>query len=87
MRHSILEYLVVLTHERRVVWFVLRDGGYAELAADTAGIIRSEVFPRLWLNVAALWNRDLAALLATVKQGIASSEHQAYIESLQRKPD
>ena len=81
-RHSILEYLVVLTHERRVVWFVLRDGGYAELAADAAGIIRSEVFPGLWLNVAAFWNRDLAALLATVQEGIATPEHRAYIRSL-----
>lgn len=85
-RHGILEYLVVLTHERRVVWYGLRDGSYAELAPDVAGIIHSEVFPGLWLNVPALWARDLAALLTTVQQGIATAEHQAYIESLQRKP-
>ena len=72
----------MLTHERRVVWYALRDGEYIELQADSAGIIRSEVFPGLWLNVAALWNRDLAALLATVQEGIATPEHRAYIRSL-----
>ena len=77
-RHGILEYLVVLTHERRVVWFVLRDNGYIELQPDAEGILRSETLPGLWLQEAALWRNDLAAMLATIQQGIASPEHKTF---------
>ncbi len=81
-RHGIQEYLVVLTRERRVAWFVLRDGNYAELTPDTAGVLRSESLPGLWLPTAALWKNDLAEMLATVQQGIASPEHNAFVEAL-----
>ena len=72
-RSGVPEYLVCQTYEKRVDWFVLRDGLYASLAPDENGVIKSQVFPGLWLNVNTFWEGDLAALLATVQSGIASA--------------
>jgi Uma2 family endonuclease len=81
-RHGVLEYLVVLTYEERVTWFVLREGVYEELAADADGILRSEIFPGLWLKLAAIWANDLATVLAVLHKGLASPEHKRFVESL-----
>lgn len=81
-RHGIREYLVILTHERRVVWFVLRDGLYEPLQPDSEGILCSETLPGLWFNAPAFWRGDLATMIATVQQGIATPQHEAFVESL-----
>lgn len=83
-RHGVPEYLVWRRRDSAVDWFVLRSGDYAILpAAD--GVYRSEVFPGLWLNVAALLNDDLPALAATARAGLASPEHAAFLEELKRR--
>jgi Uma2 family endonuclease len=86
-RNGVREYLVVLTYEVRVVWFVLREGEYEELPLDTDGILRSEVFPGLWLQPAALWQNDLASGLAVLQQGMASNAHREFVEQLQALED
>jgi hypothetical protein len=51
---------------------------------DGDGIVRSLVFPGLWLDKDALLAGDLAQVLAILQQGIATSEHQTFIEQLSR---
>lgn len=63
-------------------WFVLRDGVYEPLQPDADGILRSEVFPGLWLSMDALWAGDLATMLAVVQQGLAAQENAAFVTSL-----
>ena len=70
-------------YEQRVDWFVLREGVYETLTPDQAGVLRSEVFPGLWLQPTALWSGDLAAMLATLQQGLASPEHAVLVAQLQ----
>jgi Uma2 family endonuclease len=84
-RNGVWEYLVALTYEQKVCWFVLREGEYEELPPDADGILRSEVFPGLWLQPNALWQNDLAGMLAVLQQGLASSEHVAFVEQLNTK--
>ena len=81
-RSGVAEYLVVLTFDREVHWFVLRQGEFERLAPSEDGILRSEVFPGLWLDVEALWRHDLAALLSVLQQGIHSEAHAAFVASL-----
>ena len=81
-RNGVREYLVWRVLERAVDWFVLRSGQYERLVPDTQGVLRSEVFPGLWLNTAALLRGDIAGVLATVQQGLASPEHQAFVAHL-----
>lgn len=84
-RNGIREYIVAQAYEERVDWFVLRADGYEALQPDADGIIRSEVFPGLWLPAAAVWQGDLAKMLAVVQEGLASAEHAMFVKSLKEK--
>jgi hypothetical protein len=63
-------------------WFALREGRYVPLEPDERGIIRSEVFPGLWLVVPALLRGDLARVLATLRRGMRSPEYKAFVARL-----
>lgn len=81
-RSGVAEYLVVLTFDRQVHWFVLREGEYDLLAPGEDGVLRSEVFPGLWLDTEALWRQDLVTLLSVLQQGIQSEAHTAFAARL-----
>jgi Uma2 family endonuclease len=83
-RNEVREYVVWRVLERAVDWFVLRAGQYERLPPDADGILRSRIFPGLWLDPAALVRTDLAAVLAVLQQGLASPEHAAFVARLQR---
>lgn len=76
------EDVVVRTEDQALDWFVLRQGRYEPLAAGGDGLLRSDAFPGLWLDPAALLRGDLARFLAALAQGIASAEHAAFATSL-----
>lgn len=84
-RSSVQEYLAAQAYEQRVDWFVLREGVYEALQPDSDGILRSEVFPGLWLPVDALWAGDLARMLAVLQQGLSSAEHAAFVAPLHER--
>ena len=49
------------------------------------GILRSKVFPGLWLDPAALVRGDLNAVLkAILQQGLNSPEHADFVARLER---
>jgi Uma2 family endonuclease len=81
-RNGVCEYIVWRVLEQAVDWFVLRDGQYERMPRDAQGLVRSEVFPGLWLDPAALLRGDLATVLAIVQQGLASPEHNAFVARL-----
>ena len=81
-RSGVREYLVWRVLEQAVDWFVLRAGQYERLVPDVQGVLRSEVFPGLWLDTAALLRGDIAAVLATVQHGLASPDHEAFVVRL-----
>ena len=81
---GIREYLVWRVQEHAIDWFVLRGAVYEPLRAGADGILRSEVFPGLWLDPAALIAGDGPRLMAVLQQGIASPEHSAFAERLAR---
>lgn len=70
-RNGVQEYLVIQMYEKRIDWFALQEGVYISLEPDEAGILRSQSFPGLWLDPAAFWQEDLAAMLTTLTRGIA----------------
>ena len=81
-RNGVQEYIVWQIYENRLDWFRLQEGRYVWLHPDEAGIIRSEIFPGLWLAVNALRERDMARVLAVLQQGLQTAEHQAFVERL-----
>ena len=84
-RHGVQEYLVFQMNERQVSWFTLCDGVYELLAANPDQILRSQVFPGLWLAVTAFWADDMAAVLGVLQQGLASPQHQAFLAELRKR--
>ncbi|MBV7333371.1 Uma2 family endonuclease [Chloroflexi bacterium TSY] len=85
IRYGIQEYLVFQMYEQIVAWFTLSNGLYEELRPDQNGIIHSLVFPGLWLNEAAFWDNDMASVMATLQEGLASPEHGAFVAQLKQK--
>lgn len=81
-RHQVREYLVWRVLDKQVDWFVMRSGRFEQLPCDTVGVIRSEVFPGLWLDTSALMQPDLTTMLAVLQQGMASPEHAAFVDRL-----
>jgi Uma2 family endonuclease len=79
---GVREYLVVALRQKQVFWFIRRRGKFRELAPGDDGVIRSEVFPGLWLDPAALLRRDRKRLLAVLKRGLASPEHAGFVARL-----
>lgn len=81
-RNGIQEYIVWQVFEKTVSWFSLQDGEYVELMPDTAGIIQSQVFPGLWLDVSALVRGNMPQVLAVLQKGLTSMEHQTFVQQL-----
>lgn len=79
---GVKEYLVVTLRQEIINWFVLRDGAYQELLIGADGILRSEVFPGLWLDPAALLRLDGKRLKEVLQQGLATPEHAAFVARL-----
>ena len=81
-RNGVREYLVWRVSEQAIDWFVLRAGQYERLPVDASGLLRSEVFPGLWLDPVALVQSALATVLAIVQQGLGRPEHAAFVARL-----
>ena len=82
-RNGVKEYVVWLIWEKAIDWYVLRGGRYEAAKVHWDGLHRSEAFPGLWLDAAAMLRGDLARVLDVVKQGLASSEHDVFVTRLE----
>jgi Uma2 family endonuclease len=83
-RNDVKEYVVWRTKEHAIDWFILRGEQYEPLPM-AAGVYRSELFPGLWLAATALIASDFATVKRALEQGLASPEHGAFVEQLQRQ--
>ncbi len=80
-RAGVREYLTVLLETHQVTWRQLSRGRYREIAPDDDGLLRSRVFPGLWLDPTALWSSK-RSIQTALKQGIRSPEHAAFVKRL-----
>ena len=79
---GVKEYLVVALRQKKVFWFVHRDGQFVEQAVNADGRYRSSVFPGLWLDPNAIIELNSQKLLATLREGLATPEHAAFVKQL-----
>ena len=82
-RNGVQEYIVWQVNEQIIDWFRLRDGKYLKLQSDQ-NIIKSEVFPGLWLATDSILQGDLAQVLEIVQTGLATTEHQNFVNNLNK---
>ena len=81
-RNGVQEYIVWQVFEQKVDWFGLEAEEYVSLSADEAGVIRSRVFPGLWLAVSELLAGNMPQVLAMLQKGLNSSHYQTFRQQL-----
>jgi Uma2 family endonuclease len=84
-RNGVQEYLVWRVYDKQIDWFALANEEYVRLTPDATQVIRSQVFPGLRLDVAALLAGNLAHALTELQKGIGTPKHVAFVERLQKK--
>jgi Uma2 family endonuclease len=78
-RNGVREYLVWQVFDFRIDWFSLQDGDYVSLLPDENGVIRSRVFPGLWLQVNAMLENDMAQVLSVLQAGLGAADHEVFV--------
>ena len=79
-RNAVHEYVVWRVLDEAIDWFRLHDGEYIVARPGADGVIESEQFPGLRLDVPRMLARDLAGVLAAVRapaSGPDGSSHAA----------
>ena len=84
-RYGVREYLVVVVGVRRVVWFSRYGDRLIELTPDSDGLLKSRVFPGLWLDAAAVFADSNRRLTAALRRGLATPDHAAFVARLAAK--
>lgn len=84
-RQGVREYLVWRVRDAEIDWFRLTEGSYAPLLPDDSRILKSVVFPGLWLDAAAMLKGDLARMFAVLQDGTTSPEHKSFVDALQER--
>ncbi len=78
-RNGVQEYLVWQVLEERLDWWQWVAGEYVPIPVEADGLMRSRMFPGLWLDPQAMLAGDLQTVLARLQEGLASEPHQAYL--------
>lgn len=81
-RNGVQEYIVWQIFENKLDWFQLSAGEYIPLSPDADGILRSLMFPGLWLSVPALLAGNMAQVLTVLQEGLNSPAHAEFVKRL-----
>lgn len=84
-RNQVQEYLVWRFYDNAFDWFFWQEGKYLQLKPNPKGVLCSQIFPGLWLAKTALLEGNLATVLNTLQQGIATTQHQDFVKQLENK--
>ena len=79
---GVSEVIVLRSMDRVVDWYSLYEEQYVHLPMDHQGIVYSEVFPGLWMDVDAMQRDDTAACQRSLNEGLQSPEHARFVAEL-----
>jgi Uma2 family endonuclease len=79
---GVQEYLVILLRDQEIRWHRLIHGNYELIAPSGDGVLRSQEFPRLWLNPEAFLAGNMAAVYESLQLGLQSPEHAEFVRAL-----
>ncbi|AHB88456.1 putative endonuclease DUF820 family [Thermosynechococcus sp. NK55a] len=68
---GVKEYLVWVVSEQAFYWYHREQGSYVQQQPDREGVLRSQEFGGLWLNLPALLQGDMQRVMLTLQQGLA----------------
>ena len=81
-KHGVKEYILWRVEDGCIEWYALGEVGFRLLPIDKDGVIRSRVFPGLWINVDATLRRDGPIAMKTLQLGLNSTEHESFRKRL-----
>jgi Uma2 family endonuclease len=81
-RNGVKEYIVWQVLDQKLTWFSLEQGEYLELVPDNEGVLRSRIFPGLWLATTELLAGNIQGVLKVLQTGLQSAEHGDFIKKL-----
>ena len=81
-RAGVFEYIVHAIDPDEIFWFGQEQGVLVQKSVGGDGLIRSTIFPGLWLDTRALLEADRHRLRAVLDLGCATPEHDAFVEML-----
>lgn len=84
-RHRVQEYVVWQLQEQRIDWLLWHEGQYLPLQPQSGGLLCSQVFPGLWLDVKAMLAGNTAKVLAQLHKGLRSAAYRRWRRSLASK--
>ena len=83
LKHGVAEYVLWRVEDEAMDWWTLRDGQYQAIEPDAAdGLLKSVVYPGLWLDKPAMLRGDMPAVLAALQLGLASPGHAEFVAKL-----
>jgi Uma2 family endonuclease len=80
-KSGVKEYIVWRTLDGEFDWFVLALGRYHRQEL-VDGIIKSQVFPGLWINTVALLQKNVPVLYATLEQGMEMPAYRDFASQI-----
>lgn len=83
-RNGVQEYIVWQIFENKLDWFSLKEGEYV-LLPDEDGVVRSQIFPGLWLAVPALLVGNMAKVVTVLQSGLNSAEYAEFVKRLSER--
>lgn len=83
-RNGVQEYIVWQIFENKLDWFSLKEGEYV-LLPDEDGVVRSQIFPGLWLAVPALLVGNMAKVVIVLQSGLNSAEYAEFVKRLSER--
>jgi hypothetical protein len=78
------EYVAFLIRDKEVRWHIHERGAYVLMPPASKNVLKSKIFPGLWLNAPALLAGRMEDVVKTLEQGLASPEHAAFASKLAR---
>ena len=83
-RNRVREFLAWNTEDNQITWWQLSEGDYHEIPRSADGLLKSSVFPGLWLDSDAPLRGDMKAVLTTLRRGLQSPENATFLEHKER---
>jgi Putative restriction endonuclease len=83
-RNGVREYILWRVLEHEFDWFILRNQQFQKLEPAEDGILRSTIFPGLWLDPSALQSEDFDKVLAVHQRGLDSPDHAEFVARLRQ---
>lgn len=83
-RNGVGEYIIWRVDDRAIDWLMLDGDEYVLIASNANGIIESQFFPGLRLNVRAMIDDELEAVITELQAGLGSAAHAEFVASMKR---